>query len=52
MSKKCDKCNRPTYKVRGWWQDAEVTYICNGCNIESDSCECPKTDELRLGVPD
>lgn len=42
MNKSCNHCGRATYKVKGWWTDAEVIFVCLGCNLEeTGGCQCP-----------
>lgn len=48
--KTCNKCTRNTYRVKGWWTDAEVNFVCGGCNMDEDSCECP-APELAEAPP-
>lgn len=39
--KMCDHCSRATYRVKGFWSSDETYYVCCGCNINEEECQCP-----------
>lgn len=39
--KSCNVCSRDTYRVKSYWSEEKVQYICSLCNISEEKCECP-----------